>query len=155
MKKWLARLWTRRCHPADEGFQDLGTPADRAKKLRRLHAGSPREESYEVKVPRKFLRFFTAHNKVYLSVFKGNKGKDYWFVLLTNHPDGHNRAGGVKTWGADFRMDDGEIYQRAGMSGAWESIISVWPVEGKNKAAKVFSHVAEMVDLAYEQHIGS
>ena len=141
-----------KCHPCNEGLQNFEDSINRAEKLKRLHAGSPREKSYRVRIPRKFLKFLTRYTKVYLTVYKEDS---HWHVLITNRADCQERAWGAVARGVDFRTDNGEIYQESGLSGAWESIISMWPVEEEDKVAEVFSHVAKMVDLAYEQHIGS
>lgn len=122
----------------------------RAEKLRSLHGQSPDEDSYEVNVPRKILWVSSSSDRFYVTVY--DKG-DYWFVLLTNQKDSHNRAGGSRAYAVDFRKDDGEVHERFSHSGAWKSALTVWPVMEEDEAKRIVDYVARMVDLAHEQHI--
>ena len=128
---------------------------NRGHKLRFLHTRRELSgEAYEVKVPRKVCRFFTAHSKTYLTLDHhecGRRENDHWFVMLTNRPDGHQRCDGGPAVAVDFRASNGTLYQRPELSGVWESTISMWPVEEEGNKRRIFNHVARVIDLAYEE----
>jgi len=78
---------------------------------------------------------------------------DHWAVLWTSHRDTHDPLFHGSAIAADVRKDTGERHQRAGLSGAWRTALSLWPVRNENDAERIFRHVQHLVDLAYRWHI--
>ena len=125
---------------------------NRADKLRAFHKRCPEEDSWEVLIPRKVCRLFTAHDKVYMTVYEKldpRKENNHWFVLLTDHKNG--RTTGQTAYAVDFRMDNGELYRRSDL-GVWKSALTMWPVKRMDEQHWIFEFVAKVIDLAFEQH---
>jgi len=73
-----------------------------------------------------------------------------WFVLVTNGKYTHNRAGGARAYGADFKTTDGS--RKIGpVYGAWKSVIWMHPA-GKDEAEGIFNYVASLVDIAHDYY---
>lgn len=51
---------------------------------------------------------------------------------------------------ADFEKDTGRPYERNGLTGAWKTALSLWPVNDQAEAREIFQTVAGMVDDAYD-----
>jgi hypothetical protein len=110
-------------------------------------------EAYEVKVPRKRLKYFTTHSKTYLTLayHLGTRPEnDHWFVMLTNRADGHQPCSEGPAVAVDFRTGSGKLYQRPSLSGIWESPFSLGPVEEEKDKRRIFNHVHRVIELAYD-----
>ena len=79
--------------------------------------------------------------------------RTHWGVTIANGETSHNRAFGARAYGADFRKEDGERrIGPPGITGAWQTAITMWPVRSEEKAIEVFNYVAGLVDQAHAFH---
>ncbi len=69
-------------------------------------------------------------------------------VFYTSSKDTHNRGTGP-AYMVDFEKKTGDLYARYGLTGAWKTALSLWPVDDPEEAREIFQTVAGMVDEAY------
>lgn len=77
-----------------------------------------------------------------------------WNVFLAREETSHNLLDGP-VFGADFRKDNGErlvVTGLLGSTGVWKTAINLHPVRDEDEAVKLFNHVAQKVDLAFDFH---
>lgn len=81
--------------------------------------------------------------------------EDHWAVLWTSDRDTHDPLFHGPAIGIDVRKDTGERHRiaGAGLSGAWRTAVTLWPVRDDGEAEEVFRRVQRLVDLAYSYHI--
>lgn len=138
-------------------MREVGSMASRVERLKLL--SSIYEFVYRVDrvtdTSWKFLWFKIPRTRTDTKYLSIDEYKTYWHVRITNCSDGgHNRAGGVKAYAADFEKTHGTLFERPDSSGVYESAIGMYPVEKDeiDKIDDIYIWIRELVDLAYEQH---
>ena len=76
---------------------------------------------------------------------------DSWHIDVANGRTSHDPLGG-SVYGIDVRKDTGERLKKPGLTGAWESAISMWPVRDEGRAEGIYRHVATRIDRAFAYH---
>lgn len=126
-----------------------------AEKIRELaHRFKEPIEITETETKTRFWGLFTStttHSRGWMSF----DAKDvHFFVMLTSHKDSHCPLKcGWNAIAADFRKDNGERWVRHGLSGVWESALTMWPVKEGDEAIRIFNRVSRMIDVAYSKYI--
>lgn len=78
----------------------------------------------------------------------------YWYVTFASGKDCHNTLNGPAI-GADFLKESGERrVGPLGLSGAWESALSMWPIKEEAKAISVFTRISSLIDVTFRFHRG-
>ena len=76
---------------------------------------------------------------------------DYWSLSLASGKSSNNHFWSGPVYGADFRKDNGNRkIGPLGLTGAWKSALSMWPILEERKASQVFALISSRVDLAYQ-----
>lgn len=97
-----------------------------------------------------------AHVEIGRSFFLGSKGwlsiddKDTHFaVMYTSDKDTHGPLSGP-AYMLEINKQTGARQETAGLSGAWKSALSMWPVRGADEIAQVEKIMRGHIDAAYE-----
>ncbi len=76
-----------------------------------------------------------------------------WSVMLTSNKHTHHPFLG-SALGADFQKSDGERKIGPGnLTGAWFTILSMWPAKNEDEAVRIFNTVASKINAAYGHRI--
>ena len=82
-------------------------------------------------------------------------GKAYWRVFLANGEKTHQPSVDDPCFAADFQKANGQPYRRFGLTGAWDSALSMWPVRDEKEATRIIDLVSSRINLAYKYHCES
>jgi hypothetical protein len=73
----------------------------------------------------------------------------YWTIWVSSFRT-IGLPGGSPPVAADISKETGERWQRHGLTGAWRTAISAWPVNDENVARQIFELVVERVNHVHE-----
>lgn len=79
-------------------------------------------------------------------------GGDYWSVMWTSNKDYHSILAGRPAIVAEFRKSTGDRNTFFGLSGAYKSAISMWPVRDKEEADRIFTEVTRHIKNAHRHN---
>jgi hypothetical protein len=92
------------------------------------------------------------------SFFSGSKGwlaiedkGDYFSIMYTSDKDTHSPLAGPALM-LDLDKETGTRRQAAGLSGAWRSALSMWPVRDAGEIESVQKKMTALIDAAYEHN---
>ena len=81
-----------------------------------------------------------------------DENDDAYHVMYTSAKDTHNPLSGPAL-GVDFTKATGDRYKRYGLSGAWRSALSMWPVRDEVEAHQVYMQVRRYIKSAYDYNM--
>lgn len=79
------------------------------------------------------------------------KHGDYWNVALANGQGSHNPLWG-SAYSVDILVRTGARRKHLGLTGAWKSAMTTWPVRDEYEARRVWDVVVSCIEQAYQHH---
>lgn len=76
---------------------------------------------------------------------------DHWGVFRASGRDTHFPIPYGPVIAADFRKDTGALHTAHGLTGAYMTALSLWPVRDETKARIIYIEICALIDSAYAQ----
>lgn len=92
-----------------------------------------------------FFSFLSAHNWLWVE-----DSGTYWTVYIASGKTTHCALFGP-CYGIDVDKTTGALYAKDGLTGAWKTALSMWPIRNKEKAETTYKYLASKIEKAYRR----
>ena len=72
----------------------------------------------------------------------------HYFITWSTYPQSHNVLA-RPLYGVNICKETGALRSKHGLTGAWKTAISIWPISDKKEAQEVFSMMLRLINRCY------
>lgn len=100
---------------------------------------------------------FRVPKKSWLNIFEYrpwisvDRKPDCYSVMLASGRTTHQPLHGP-AYMVDFDLDTGELRSNFGLTGAWKSAISMWPIRDRTQAEQVYQRAVALLERCYQHY---